>query len=225
MTSRKDCFNLTGMSDTWPDEITGRIAAEIKRLRGDRSGQWLSDRTADLGYRVSRSTISEIETKRRKSITLADLIILAAALDTVPVALVFPGPYNEDVRALPKLQVPQIWAAQWFSGELQTKSEVPFDDKGHYVQIPHPEAYDANVERLQDARDAVKAYDRKASLWRELNRLRSAKDSGNEGITEQQIAELVHAIADLQQQIDHHLDPELRGRAAREQFEREIYGG
>jgi hypothetical protein len=225
MDSRNEWAILIGMSESWPDEITARIAAEIKRLRGDRTGQWLSDRTADLGHRVSRSTISEIETKRRKSITVADLIILAAALDTVPVALVFPGPYNEDVRVLPMLQVPQIWAAQWFSGELRPTSEVPFDDKGHYVQIPHPEAYDANVERLQDARDAAKAYDKKASLWRELNRLRSAKNSGNEGISEQQITELVHVIGEIQQQIDHHLDPQLRARAAREQFERELYGG
>ena len=146
--SRKNRGILIGMSDSWPDEITARIAGAIKKLRGDRSGQWLSDRTADLGHRVSRSTISEIETGRRKSITVADLIILAAALDTVPVALVYPGPYDEDVRALPAVEVPQIWAVRWFSGELRDLSEVPFDEKGHLVQIPHPAAYGANVDAI-----------------------------------------------------------------------------
>ena len=168
------------MSDSWPDEITARIAGAIKKLRGDRSGQWLSDRTADLGHRVSRSTISEIETGRRKSITVADLIILAAALDTVPVALVYPGPYDEDVRALPAVEVPQIWAVRWFSGELRDLSEVPFDEKGHLVQIPHPAAYGANVQRLQYARAAAEAYDKKTALWRERNRLRKARDTGTD---------------------------------------------
>lgn len=223
MTSRKNRTIVAGMSDSWPDEITARIAAEIKRLRGDRAGQWLSDRTAELGQRVSRSTISEIETGRRKSITVADLIILAAALDTVPLALIYPGPYDQDVRALPELEVPQIWAVRWFSGELPRRSEVPFDDKGHYVQIPHAQAYSNNVERLQDARRAAKAYDKKAALWRELNHLRRAKEAGNERISEQQLADLLHTIGEVQQQIDHHLDPELRSRAAVEQFERQLW--
>jgi transcriptional regulator with XRE-family HTH domain len=104
------------MSDSWADETTARIAAEIKRLRGERSGQWLSDRTAELGHRVSRSTISEIETGRRKSITVTDLVLLAAALSTAPVALLYPGPYDEVTDVLPGVPVRQLRAATWFSG-------------------------------------------------------------------------------------------------------------
>jgi len=111
------------MSEDWAERLTKRIGEEIKRLRGDRSGQWLSDRTAELGHRVSRSTISEIETHRRKSITAADLVILAAALDTAPVALVYPPPYNEDVEALPGKLISKFDAAQEFSGIFDAKRD------------------------------------------------------------------------------------------------------
>lgn len=191
------------MSDSWPDEVTTRIASEIKRLRVevlDVSGQWLSDRTHELGHRVSRSTISEIESGRRKSITIADLVILAAALDTVPIALIYPGPYSQDVRALPKLQVPQIWAVRWFSGDLKSRSEVPFDDKGHSVQIPRPAEYSENLRRLQCAREAALIYDRKAAMWRELNAMRRHQEERN--IPDEQIRAATDAIADYQRQID-----------------------
>lgn len=197
------------MSD-WPDEITARIAAEIKRLRDEvlgMSGQQLSDRTAELGHRVSRSTISEIETGRRKSITVADLTILAAALDTVPIALIYPGPYDENIRALPQLEVPQIWAVRWFSGEQRSDSEISFDDKGHHLKIPHPRMYERNVQELQDAREAAKLYDQKAALWRQLNLLRHNKIAGKEEVAEDDIQALIAGIATLQEQIDYHLRP------------------
>src|ERR1700738_5217311 len=123
MTSRKNSAILIAMSDNWSDEVTARIAGEIRRLRGDRSGQWLSDRTADLGYRVSRSTISEIETGRRKSITVTDLILLAWALRVPPVQLLYPNLPDGKVEIVPGEKVPSIVAAQWFSGEIIREPE------------------------------------------------------------------------------------------------------
>ncbi len=114
MTSRKIWAILIGMSESWPDEMTARIAAEIKHLRGERSGQWLSDRTDELGHRVSRSTISEIETRRRKSITIADLIILAAALDTTPLALIYPE--DDGIEVLPGAYMSRAEAMHLFTG-------------------------------------------------------------------------------------------------------------
>lgn len=81
------------MSQDWGAELTGRIAAEIKRLRVEKrgSGQWLSDQTAELGHRVSRSTISEIENGKRQSIAVDALIVLAAALEVRVADLIYPG--------------------------------------------------------------------------------------------------------------------------------------
>jgi transcriptional regulator with XRE-family HTH domain len=118
MRSRKQWAILIGMSDSWPDEVTARMAAEIKRLRGERSGQWLSDRTAELGHRVSRSTISEIETGRRKSITITDLIILAVALHVPPIRLLYPDLPDGMTEFVPGKEVTSIEAVQWFSGEV-----------------------------------------------------------------------------------------------------------
>lgn len=100
----------------WAEEQAHRIAGEVNRLRGARSAQWLADRTKELGHEVSRSVIADLENGRRRYVTTAELVVLAAALDTSPVTLVFPGPYNEIVDALPHLSVMQITAAQWFSG-------------------------------------------------------------------------------------------------------------
>lgn len=104
------------MSENWQDEVAGRIADEIKRLRGGRSGQWLSDRTAELGYRVSRSTISEIETKKRKSISITDLIVLAEALSVSPLSLLYGSDDGSVIEYVPGEQVQRLVAVQRFSG-------------------------------------------------------------------------------------------------------------
>lgn len=201
--SRKNWAIVDEMSEIpWPDEMTARIAAEIKRLRGGRSGQWLSDRTAELGYRVSRSTISEIETGRRKSITLSDLIILAAALDTVPLALIYPGPYRDKIRVLPELEVPQIWGVRWFSGELSTFSDVPFDEEGRWIRVANASAYNYNLRRMQNARQAAKADQRKMSLIRELRRLQRAKRAGEKDVSDEEVQSLIAAIADYRREAD-----------------------
>lgn len=198
MTSRKNTSIVVGMSDSWPDEITARIASEIKRLRGDRSGQWLSDRTAEIGLRVSRSTISEIETGRRKSITVTDLILLAAALDTAPIALIYPGPYLEKtVRISPKWpELPEIVAVEWFTGELNSVSPVPGDDS-RLIQVPLLEAMNY-WEQLRPLRVARRVRDldaRRRDVLREIG-LRRGK------ATDDEIAGLMAIAEDLKRQID-----------------------
>ena len=64
-------------TDSWPEDLIVRISAGVKRLRDGRSLQRIEDRTAELGHRVSRSTLNELENGKRKTITLADTIVLA----------------------------------------------------------------------------------------------------------------------------------------------------
>jgi transcriptional regulator with XRE-family HTH domain len=99
----------------WAAELTKRIGAEVKRLRGKRSAQWLADRTTAIGMGISRPTISELETGKRKTITVQELLVLAHALNTSPAALIYPGPYDQDTEALPGRTVTEHSAAQWFS--------------------------------------------------------------------------------------------------------------
>lgn len=111
------------MSKSWADEQTARIAAEIKALRGKRSGKWLADRTSELGHPVSRTTISELETGKRKSVTVAELLVLAAALQVPPLQLVFPDlPFGE-VEALPGVMERSVDAALWATGLAALRQE------------------------------------------------------------------------------------------------------
>lgn len=109
----------------WGEEQAHRTALEVRRLRGKRTAQWLADRTEVLGYPLSRAVISDLEVGRRRYITTAELTVLAAALSTAPVNLVYPGPYGDEVRVLPNESVTELIAAQWFSGLL-----VDFDHGG-----------------------------------------------------------------------------------------------
>ncbi len=97
------------MTKKWAEDLVRRIAGEIQRLRGTdlgererkRTGQWLSDRTDELGYRVSRTTISEIENSGRKSLSVAELVVLAEAVGVDPLSVLYPGPPDQLVEYLP----------------------------------------------------------------------------------------------------------------------------
>ncbi len=122
----------------WGEEQAQRVAAEVRRLRGKRSTQWLSDRTAEVGHRINRGTLADLENGRRRYVTITELIVLAAALSTAPIALLYPGPdYLESIAALPAEAgppMPEIWAVNWFAGRpthilTAGRESVPnFDD-------------------------------------------------------------------------------------------------
>jgi transcriptional regulator with XRE-family HTH domain len=62
------------------------MAAAIKSARASRSAQWLADETERLGYPISRAAIANYESGRKKGLDVAELLVLAAALNcpTVP---------------------------------------------------------------------------------------------------------------------------------------------
>lgn len=106
------------MSSGWSKDVTARIGAEVKRLRGKRSAQWLADQTGELGHPIPRTTISETENGRRSSITVQELVVLAQALDVPPIELLYPGIPAATVEMLPGRTATAWIAAQEFSGEM-----------------------------------------------------------------------------------------------------------
>lgn len=104
--------------NTWEVEHARRIGAEVQRLRkaSKQSAQWLSDKTEQLGLKMTRQAIADLENGRRRFVTTAELVILAVALDTPPVCLVYPGPYDNSIEIVPDRQGAEFDAAQWFSG-------------------------------------------------------------------------------------------------------------
>lgn len=101
----------------WQKEMTDRIGQQVQALRGKRTALWLSDRTEKLGMKISRSALSELENGKRKSISLAEFFVLAAALDVSPVALLFPEYPDGVVEFLPGIETSSFQASNWISGD------------------------------------------------------------------------------------------------------------
>lgn len=114
------------MSDTpadWPAELSRRIGAAIYDTRESQnvSAVKLAARTAELGYPIHRVAISKLESGER-AITVPELVILAAALNTVPLALLLPGTVDETIEILPDNPMSGATAIGWFTG---TTSATP----------------------------------------------------------------------------------------------------
>jgi hypothetical protein len=171
------------MAKDWAADQAERVGRELKRLRGRRSGQWLSDRTAELGYRVPRTTISELENGKRKHVSTAELAILARALDTAPAALLYPPPYRDDIEVLPGLSSTSWSAAEWFSGISDGAQQVALADD--------VEAYARNLAPLRAAA-------RIAELTTRKRRLMDAIVGADEAVQ----AAMLDAIKGVQDDID-----------------------
>ncbi|MEU1421505.1 helix-turn-helix transcriptional regulator [Kitasatospora sp. NPDC005751] len=94
------------------------ISDEVKRMRKVRglSAQQLADRCAELGMPIPRSVIANLESKRRPTVSVAELIILSRALEVPPVSLLFPVGIRRSVEILPKISAAPLDAASYFSG-------------------------------------------------------------------------------------------------------------
>lgn len=142
----------------WAEEQAYNVALEIRRLRGKLSAQKLSDRTKKLGHEVTRAVLSDLENGRRRHVTVAELTVLARALNTTPVALLYPDPLDGETRMLPGIRAGQRFAVQWFSGHIDVPSlaeQAVCDD---------PAAYGENVKRIELARQIWELDEQAATL-------------------------------------------------------------
>jgi len=103
--------------DSWQIDQVLRIGAAIRALRGRRSAAQISDVTAELGERVGRSTITDIEIGRRKYVAVHELSLIAAALGVPPAALLTHGSMPDGpVEFLPARTAPAHDVASWWGG-------------------------------------------------------------------------------------------------------------
>lgn len=189
----------------WEEEQAFRVGNEVKRLRGKRSAQWLSDRTRELGCSVTRTVISDIEVGRRRYITVSELIILARALDTAPIALLYPFPYFRDgkIKVLPTPKGEQdrvldkIVAVQWFTGVLNI---VPLDSLG--MDLVDQSNYFANLRGLERARKVFALFERNQKLNVRLGQQRRNRREGDGSVTDEEVDELIAEIEDNQNRME-----------------------
>lgn len=103
----------------WSARLVRLIAGEIKRWRDERgmSGQQLADACEALGHPVPRSVIANLESGRRETITVPELLVLAQALRVPPLRLLIPLGYADSVEVLPGTDVLTTDALRWLRGE------------------------------------------------------------------------------------------------------------
>ncbi|MFL4494708.1 transcriptional regulator [Streptomyces sp. VTCC 41912] len=91
------------------------------------SAQDLADRCESLGHPIPRNVIANMESGRRASLPLVDVMVLAAALETYPGCLIFPVGYVDRAQELPFQDLVPTWdALRRFTGE----QDVPGHDAG-----------------------------------------------------------------------------------------------
>lgn len=102
----------------WAARVASLIADEVKRLRKVRgmSAQQLSEKCENLGLPIARSVIANLESKRRLTVSVPEVIILARALEVPPVSLIFPIGQAEKTEMLPGLYVDPMGAVGYLSG-------------------------------------------------------------------------------------------------------------
>jgi hypothetical protein len=97
------------------------VAREVRRHRMMRrprmSVQKLADATAELGMEIPRSVLANLESGRRDTVSVAEVLVLAAALDVSPIELIFPVGFDEGTEMLPGRKVYPLDAVRWFTGE------------------------------------------------------------------------------------------------------------
>ncbi len=182
--------------NTWELEQAQRVGAEVKRLRGKRSAAWLSEMTEVIGLKMTRQTITDLENGRRRYVTTSELTVLAAALNTSPINLLYPGPYDREIEFLPGVQYAEFNAAQWFCGV----SWRQFAD----AELDH-RVDERSVEKVNALRDEWFQNITPLKLWRRLFELEGSLSGllslGDFELYREQIEAYRKLIADLREQL------------------------
>lgn len=103
----------------WPAELTRATGRAIRHYRTKRrlSAEQLAEAVSNLGLRYTRTQVSNLESGRRDTITVGEVIAFAAVLDVPPTLLLFPIGTDDPVPILPG-QTTNPWTAyQCFIGE------------------------------------------------------------------------------------------------------------
>jgi transcriptional regulator with XRE-family HTH domain len=119
----------TAQEQTPSDVIARRIVAFRKRL--DLTRDQLAARCAELGYpELTSPALANIETgrrkdgRRRRDVTVDELMVLARALKVAPSVLLFPIGEQEQYEPLADWPLPTWEAFRWFAGEAYPGADV-----------------------------------------------------------------------------------------------------
>lgn len=156
------CVPMT-QNEEWALEMAHTVATEIKRLRNAKTPKWslkrLSEETEKLGYPIGQSVLSNLEYGRRGArLDVAELLVIAAALEVPPARLLWPKYPDGWANYLPS-RVETALRADWlFTGRLVLNPDL--DDPIFGKPEPLVALVEAR-ERLYETDEALKELDGK----------------------------------------------------------------
>jgi transcriptional regulator with XRE-family HTH domain len=102
----------------WSTRLALSVAREVRRHRQAQglSAQQLAERCAQIGMPIQRSVLANLESGRRTTVTIAEVLVLAHALNVPPGVLMFPVGYNQSVEVLPGTWIEPYFAVEWLAG-------------------------------------------------------------------------------------------------------------
>lgn len=168
----------------WEQRLTRIVASEVRRCRLARklSAQKLADRCGQLGFPVPRSVIANLENGYRESVSVAELLILAAALDVAPVLLTAPLGHQAQTEILPGRELLTWDAVLWQSGEARLPADPAAEETdwlGEQAVVPLHHRHGQLVEALTDLHeekllvpgpDGAPDMAESAKLWRKMRK-------------------------------------------------------
>jgi transcriptional regulator with XRE-family HTH domain len=118
--------NIDPNAKAWETDLAARVGRAVYQRRKalKLTAEQLAQRTVDLGYPITRVAVTKIEGGARAGkLDVAEVLVLAAALNIPPMLLLLPGygRSNDAVETLPGRKAESRHAALWFAGQLPSK--------------------------------------------------------------------------------------------------------
>lgn len=177
----------------WASELVKRVGAQVKVRRKGRSAKWLSERTAELGYRISPTVIAKLDSGHRGDVlSVAEWLVLGAALDVPPILLLYPDMPDGLVDMLPGVPRPSSWAAAWIQGDMTELDSWTILPEGTQID--------------DDARKIIELTRERAYVNAQI---RAAKELLGEGLPDNRVTQVLEQITQARKRI-RELDDLLR---------------
>lgn len=171
------------------------VGARVRRVRlaAGMSVQAVADFcTNELGYKMLRTTLANLESGARRNITVAEISVLAKALGVPPLGLLFPIDEPELVEVLPGVMESPWEAWQWFAEGL---SPGVYGD--HPTNAPARGIRDAVIEYTMLSANA-RAWKKTEEMIRNLASMNRDNEAARQSLQE----ELQHILADTHGALD-----------------------
>ncbi len=112
-----ECVPMTH-DDQWPAALTHSLGERVKSYRKarDLSAEQFATELSDAGMPYTRAQVSNLEARRRTSITVGEVLMFARVLDVPPAMLLLPIGSPEDVEILPGVYADPWSAYRWMAG-------------------------------------------------------------------------------------------------------------